>query len=159
MFVAVTVMISTFGTLNGTILTSPRIFFAMADEGLLFRQFAAVHPRFRTPHLAILLTATVGVVFVLLGTFEQLADAFVTAVIPFYALGVASIFVFRKRADHDPPFRTPFYPLPPILFVLAIIYLMVNALMDAGSRWATISIFGVILLGVPVYYLGPGRRR
>ncbi len=156
-FVSVTVMLSTFGTLNGSILTSPRVFYAMAGEGLFFQRFRAVHPRFQTPYLAIVLTATLGVVFVLLRSFEQLADAFVTAIIPFYALGVASIFVFRRRGDFHPSFRTPGYPVTPILFVLAIVYLLVNGLMDAGSRWATLSIFGVILVGVPVYYLSVGR--
>src|SRR5205823_7433927 len=104
-FVAVTVMLSTLGTLNGSILTNPRVFFAMAADGLLFRKIAAVHPRFETPHVAISLTAVLGIVFVLLRTFEQLADTFVTAILPFYALGVASIFVFRKQsaAEYSPP--------------------------------------------------------
>ena len=90
-------MLSTFGTLNGSLLTAPRIFFAMADDGLFFRPVAKVHPTFGRPYVAIALTAALGIVFVLLRTFEQLADAFVTAIVPFYALGVASIFVLRKR--------------------------------------------------------------
>ena len=98
MFVAHTVMLSTFGTLNATLLTAPRVFFAMADDGLFFRRVASVHPRFSTPYIAILLAAALGVVFVLLRTFEQLADTFVTAIVPFYALAVAAIFVVRKRA-------------------------------------------------------------
>ncbi|HTR77235.1 MAG TPA: amino acid permease [Gemmatimonadaceae bacterium] len=158
-FVSLTVMLSTFGTLNGSILTSPRVFFAMADEGMLFKRFRRVHPRFQTPYLAISLTAALGVVFVLLRTFEQLADTFVTAIIPFYALGVASIFVFRRRVDFDPSFRTPFYPLTPILFVLAIFYLLGNALIDPGSRWPTLAIFGVILTGIPVYYATVWRAK
>jgi basic amino acid/polyamine antiporter, APA family len=156
-FVSLTVMLSTFGTLNGTILTSPRIFFAMADEGMLFKQFSSVHPRYQSPYLAITLTAVLGVAFVLARTFEQLADTFVTAIIPFYALGVASIFVFRRRADYAPSFRTPLYPLTPILFVLATLYLLGNALIDPTSRMATLAIFGVILAGVPIYYLTVGR--
>jgi amino acid transporter len=116
-----------------------------------------VHPRYKTPYAAIGLTAVLGIVFVLLRTFEQLADAFVTAIIPFYALGVASIFVFRKRG-YSPPFRTPLYPIAPILFILAIAYLMVNALIDESSRWPTLAIFGIILLGIPVYYLTVGRK-
>ena len=112
-------MLSTFGTLNATLLTAPRVFFAMADDGLFFRRVASVHPRFETPYVAILLAAGLGVVFVLLRTFEQLADTFVTAIVPFYALAVASIFVLRKRAGYDPPFRTPLYPIVPALFILA----------------------------------------
>ena len=157
-FVAFTVMLSTFGTLNGSILTSPRVFYAMADEGLFFEKFRAVHTRFQTPYLAILLTAGLGVVFVMLRTFEQLADTFVTAIIPFYALGVASIYALRKRADYSPPFTVPLYPLTPILFVLAIIYLLVNQLLDPGARMPTLAVFGVILLGVPIYSLTVGKR-
>jgi amino acid transporter len=159
-FVAITVMLSTLGTLNGSILTNPRVFFAMAADGLLFRKVADVHPRFQTPYVAITLTAVLGIVFVMLRTFEQLADTFVTAILPFYALGVASIFVFRKRssAEYRPTFRTPLYPLTPILFVLAAMYLLVNALIDPASRWPTLSIFVVIGLGVPVYYATVGRR-
>ena len=157
-FVAITVMLSTLGTLNGSILTNPRIFFAMAADGLLFRRIAAVHPRFKTPYVAITLAAVLGIIFVLLRTFEQLADTFVTAILPFYALGVASIFVFRKRG-YAPPFRTPLYPIAPILFVLATLYLLGNALIDPGSRMPTLAIFGVIVAGVPVYFLTVGRAR
>jgi amino acid transporter len=160
-FVAITVMLSTLGTLNGSILTNPRVFFAMAADGLLFRKIAAVHPRYKTPYMAITLTAVLGIVFVMLRTFEQLADTFVTAIIPFYALGVASIFVFRKRggADYKPTYRTPLYPLTPIVFVLAIAYLLGNALLDPGSRGPTLAIFGVIALGIPIYFMTVGRRR
>jgi len=157
-FIALTVMLSTLGTLNGSILTNPRVFFAMAADGLLFRKIADVHPRFKTPYVAIALTAVLGIIFVLLRTFEQLADSFVTAILPFYALGVASIFVFRRRtaAEYSPPFRAPLYPIAPILFVLATLYLLVNALIDPSSRWATMAIFGVILAGIPVYYATVG---
>src|SRR3954470_1513541 len=157
-FVAITVMLSTFGTLNGSILTSPRVFYAMADEGMLFKAFRNVHPKFETPHLAILMTATLGIVFVMLREFEGLADTFVTAIIPFYALGVASIFIFRRREGYDPPFRTPLYPLPPILFCLAILYLLINQLMDPSARVPTLVVFGVILAGIPLYYLTVGRQ-
>jgi amino acid transporter len=157
-FVGITVMISTFGTLNGSIFTSPRIFYAMAEEGMLFRKFGEAHPRFGTPHLAILMTATLGVIFVMLRTFDQLADTFVTAIIPFYAMGVASIFVFRRRGDYDPPFKTPLYPLTPLLFCAAILYLLINQLMDPGARMPTLAVFGVILAGIPLYYFTVGRK-
>ncbi|HTE44749.1 MAG TPA: amino acid permease [Gemmatimonadaceae bacterium] len=159
-FIAITVMLSTLGTLNGSILTNPRVFFAMAADGLLFKKVAAVHPRYQTPHVAIALTAVLGIVFVLLRTFEQLADTFVTAILPFYALGVASIIVLRRRgaADYKPSFKTPFYPFTPILFVLATLYLLGNALIDPSSRWATLAVFGIILLGIPVYYLSVGKK-
>ena len=158
-FVAVTVMLSTFGTLNGSIMTSPRIFYAMADDGLLFKGIAAVHPKFRTPWVAIAIAMVLGIAFVLSRSFEQLADAFVTAIIPFYALAVAAVYVLRKRAGYDPSFRTPGYPVVPALFILSVIYLLANALIDPGSRVATAAVLGVIFLGIPVYFGTVGRRR
>src|SRR5207302_4385133 len=95
-FVAGAVMVSTFGTLNGSVMTGARILFAMASDGLLFRPISRVHPRFQTTNVAIAFGAALGVVFVLLGTFERLADAFVTAIVPFYALAVASIHPLRR---------------------------------------------------------------
>ena len=156
-FVAITVMLSTFGTLNATLLTAPRVFFAMARDGLFFRRVAEVHPRFGTPFVSIVLTTLLGVMFVLLRTFEQLADTFVTAIVPFYALAVASIFVVRKRAGYDPPFRTPLYPVVPALFILATLFLLGNAILDPTSRKPTLAVLGVIALGIPVYYLTVGR--
>ena len=157
-FVAITVMLSTFGTLNGTLLTAPRIFFAMADDGLFFRALAKVHPKFETPYVAIIACALLGIAFVLLRSFEQLADAFVIAIVPFYALGVGSVYVLRKKAGYAPPFRTPGYPVVPALFILSSVFLLGNALWDASSRWATLGVFGAILVGIPVYYAVFNKR-
>ena len=157
-FVAVTVMLSTFGSLNSTMLANPRVFFAMAEDGLFFKPMAAVHPRFKTPVNAIALAALLGVAFVLLRKFEDLADAFVTAILPFYILGVAAIFVLRRRPGYSPAFKTPGYPIVPTLFILATLYLLVNAVIDPGTRWPTIAVFAVILAGIPVYYATVGRR-
>jgi amino acid transporter len=158
-FVSLAVMVSTFGTLNGSLFTSPRIFFAMADDGLFFKKVAAVHPRFQTPYVAISMAAVLGVIFVLLRRFEQLADMFVTAIIPFYALAVGSIFMLRRRADYDPPFRVPLYPIVPAVFMLATIYLLANAIIDPESRQGTLWVLGAIVAGIPVYYLTVGKRR
>jgi amino acid transporter len=148
--VAVVVMVSTFGTLAGSMLTGPRIFFAMADDGLFFRGVAHVHPRFRTPSFAIVLTAGMGTAYVLVRSFEQLADTFVLALWPFYALGAAAIFVLRhRRPDSDRPVRVWAYPLPPILFLLSAVLILGNALLtDLGG---TALAFGVILTGLPAY--------
>jgi len=157
-FVAVTVMLSTFGTLNASLFTTPRIFFAMADDKLFFPAVARVHPRYLTPWVAIALTAGLGALFVLTRSFEQLADAFVTAFLPFYALAVAAIFRLRGRPEYRPSFRVPLYPVVPLLFVVSVIYLLANGFINPASRWMTISVFGVLLAGVPVYYLTVGRR-
>src|SRR5213083_1144819 len=155
--VAVLVMLATFSTLVGSILTSPRIFFAMADDGLFFRAIATVHPRYQTPSAAIVLTACLGVGFVLLRTFEQLADQFVVAIFPFYALAAAAVFVLRRRRPDLPrPVRVLGYPVVPLLFVLATFLILGNAL------WAhpreTGFAFLIILLGIPVYSWWIRRR-
>jgi amino acid transporter len=157
-FVATVVMISTFGSLNGTMITGPRVLFAMADDGMLFAPLARIHRRYRTPSIAISVVTIIGVFFVLLGTFEELADAFVTAIVPFYALAVASVFVFRRRPGYDPSFRVPLYPVVPALFILSTIMLLGNAVIDPTSRVATLGVLGGIVIGIPVYYLTVGRR-
>ncbi len=156
--VSITVLLSTFGSVNGSLLTGPRIFFAMADDGLFFRQVAAVHPKFKTPYVAILLAATIGIGFVLLRSFEQLADIFVTASLVFYILSVGAVFPLRRRPDWDPPVKVPGYPLVPALFCLATLFLLVNALVDPGQRWGTVAVLGVIALGIPVFYLTVGKK-
>jgi len=158
-FVGMVVMISTFGGLNGSMFTGPRVLFAMADDGMLFRALARVHPRFKTPSVAIAFVATLAAIFVLLGTFEQLADAFVTAIVPFYALAVASVFAFRRRGNYNPSFRVPLYPVVPALFIISTIMLLGNAIVDPGSRWATLGVLGGIVLGIPVYLVTVGRDR
>ena len=157
-FVSLVVMISTFSTLLGSMLTAPRIFFAMADDGLFFRAVARVHPRFETPSVAVVLTACLGIAFVLARTFEQLADQFVVAIFPFYALAAAAVFVLRRRRPDLPrPVRVWGYPLIPWLFVLASLVILGNALREHPG--ATGLAFGGILLGVPVYYVWTRVRR
>src|SRR5204862_2242964 len=93
--VSLFVMISSFSSLNGSMLASPRIFFAMADDGLFFQTIAKVHPRFRTPYVAIVLAAVLGMALVLSRSFEALTNTFVLAIWPFYALSVAAIYRLR----------------------------------------------------------------
>jgi len=150
--VAVVVMVATFSTLLGSMLTAPRIFFAMADDGLFFRRVARVHPTFRTPSVAIVLTGALGIAYVAFQTFQQLADQFVVAIFPFYALAAAAVFVLRRRR---PPAVLPRavrvlgYPVVPALFVLATLYMLGNALWQDPVH--TGLAFLIILAGVPVY--------
>jgi amino acid transporter len=96
--VAVMVMISTFGTLNGLSLADPRVFYAMAAEGLLFRQLVRVHPRFGTPHVAVAFSTALTLLFVWSRSFEQLTEAFVLGVFPFTAWVVASALMARPAS-------------------------------------------------------------
>ena len=145
------VMVSCLGALTGSMMTGPRIFFAMADRGLFFRAIARVSPRYQSPSTAIWLATALGVIYVLLNDFQQLADKFILGIWPFYALAVAAVFVLRRtRPDLERPYRTWGYPVVPILFLLASVGMVVNALVtDPVNTGIT---FGIILLGVPVYY-------
>src|SRR5438094_4216778 len=149
--VAVVVMVATFSTLLGSILTSPRIFFAMAEDRLFFKAVARVHPRFQTPSVAIVVTALLGVVFVLLRTFEQLADQFVVAIFPFYALAAAAVLVLRrKQPDRPRPVRVWGYPVVPLLFVLASLVILGNAPREHSRPTGLAR--GISLPGIPAAY-------
>ena len=133
-FVSVIVMISTFGSLMGSMLASPRIFFAMADDKLLFEPIARVHPKWKTPHIAISLACVLGVAMVMTQTFEQLTDTFVLAMWPFYALSVAAIYTLRKSQPNlNRPYKVVGYPVVPAVFIAAAIYL-VGQCADHGSE-------------------------
>ena len=155
--VSVVVTVSTFGALIGIMLTAPRVFFAMADEGLFFTSIARVHPRYRTPHVAISLAAALGIVFVLTRTFEQLADTFVLSIWPFYGLAVAGLYRLRRRPDVPRPYKVPGYPVLPAVFIAGVAYLVGNALVT-DPLWTSVT-FAIVLAGIPVYYVCFSTRR
>jgi basic amino acid/polyamine antiporter, APA family len=156
--VSVFVMISSFSSLNGSMLASPRVFFAMADDGLFFERIARVHPRYRTPHVAILLAAVLGTALVLSRSFEALTDTFVLAIWPFYALGVAAIYRLRRdRPELPRPYRAIGYPIVPAIFVIAVVAFVINALINEPIP--TSITFALILAGIPVYRFAFATRR
>jgi basic amino acid/polyamine antiporter, APA family len=148
--VSAVVMLSCFSTLIGSMMTGPRIFFAMADRGLFFQTIARVSPKFQSPSVAVWLATLLGVVYVLLNDFQQLADKFILGIWPFYALAVGAVFVLRRtRPDLPRPYRTWGYPVVPILFLLASLGMVINALVtDPVNTGIT---FGIILAGIPAY--------
>lgn len=153
--IAAVVMISTFSSVNGSMMTSPRIFFAMADRGLFFKGIARVSPRFQSPSAAIWLATGLGVTYVLFNDFQQLADKFVLGIWPFYIVAVLGVFLLRRRLpDAERPYRALGYPAVPAAFLIAATYMVVNALLtDPVNTGIT---FAIILAGVPVYLF---RRR
>jgi amino acid transporter len=149
--VAALVCVATFGSLNAVLMAIPRVFWAMADDGVFFHVVAGVHPRYRTPHVAIVTMAGLSVVYLVLRTFEQLIEAFVLASLPFWALAVASVIVLRRsHPDLPRPYRTPGYPGMPLLFVTAMAALVANSLWQHPE--ATLTSIGAVLAGVPLYY-------
>ncbi len=156
--VSMLVAISTFGALNADFLGSPRLFFAMADDGLFFKAVARVHPRFQTPHVAIILTAVLSIALVFSRSFEALTETFVIAIWPFYGLCVAGVFRLRRsRPDMVRPYRVAGYPIVPAIFLIAVVLFLGNALVSEPR--STLATFAVILAGVPVYWWVFGRTR
>lgn len=151
-FVGALVMLSVFGTLNGSILSSPRVFYAMAEDGLFFKTVGKVHPKWETPYVAIAFIVVLAVIYVLLRTFLQLAAAYVLGIWPFLALAVVGIFILRRRRPDFPrTYRTIGYPVVPALFVLATVVVVANSLWR--EPWSTGTSIAITLVGLPLYYL------
>lgn len=149
--VASLVMLSTFGALNGTMMSGPRVFFALGRDGLFFRRIGAVHPRNRTPHVAVALATVLGVAYVSVRTFEELAEAFILGLWPFFMLAVLAVFrLRRRRPELRRPYRTWGYPLVPLVFLLVSGVMLLNALV--AEPLSTLYSFGIIASGVPVYW-------
>ncbi|HEX7342351.1 MAG TPA: amino acid permease [Rhodanobacteraceae bacterium] len=146
------VMLSVFGSLNGSILSGPRVFYAMAEDGLFFRSVGKVHPKYETPYIAIGFIVVLAVIYVLLRTFMQLASAYVLGIWPFLALAVIGIFILRRREPDFPrKYRTLGYPVIPALFVLATFAVVANSLWQ--QPWSTGTSIGITLIGIPLYFI------
>jgi amino acid transporter len=157
-FVSAAIAVSTFGTLNGSMMTGPRVFYAMAEDRLFFRALARIDPRYRTPSRAIQLSIALGVVFVSIRGFAELADQFIVGIWPFYTLGVLAVFVLRrKRPDLERPYRTWGYPWVPGLFLVATLFLLGTYLVT--EPLAFFVSMAVIATGVPVYLVWSRQDR
>jgi amino acid transporter len=150
--VSAAIAVSTFGTLNGSMMTAPRIFFAAAEDGLIPRAIAKVDPRTNAPTAAVLLMTVMGMIFILIRRFTELADQFIIGIWPFYALAVAGVFVLRRRRpDLERPYRTWGFPVVPLLFLAGALLLLGNYLVSETR--AFLWDIGIILSGVPFYLL------
>lgn len=150
--VAATILMSTFGTVNGNTLTAPRIYFAQARDGLFFRAFGKVHPVFETPYVAIIGQGIWCAVLALTGSYAQLiAYATITFWI-FYAMTAAGLLMLRRtRPDAARPYRMWGYPVTPVLFI-AVAMMVVVAGFVAAPATSAIGV-GIVAAGVPAYYM------
>jgi APA family basic amino acid/polyamine antiporter len=148
--VSLLIVASTFGFLNLALLSAPRVYYAMAADGLFFRSLARLSPRFHAPTAAILLQGVLAAAFALFNTYDRLLSYAVFADWVFFALaGVALIVFRRKRPDAARPYPTPAYPLVPLLFILSGAGIVLNLFVaDPRNAFAAA---GVLALGVPVY--------
>ena len=151
-FVTVIILISIFSAANSVMLTSPRVYYAMARDGLFFQKVAQVHPRFGTPAFAIIIAAIWSAVLAASGTFEQLLTYVVFIGWSFYAVAAASIFIYRSRnAKVQQSYKVPGYPLTPLVFILAVAALVTNTIITQPVR-AAVGL-GITLVGAPVYWI------
>jgi APA family basic amino acid/polyamine antiporter len=151
------ILFSIMGAANGHILTGPRVYYAMAKDGLFFRKMASVHPKYKTPHVSILVVGSWSILLSLSGTFEQLLRYVVFGHWIFMGLAVSAVIVMRKkRPDLPRPYKALGYPVTPGLFVLVALFVTVNALI--GTFWNSFAGLVIIALGIPAYLYWNQKR-
>ncbi len=149
-FLSILIMVSTFGTTNGTILASSRIYFAMSRDDLFFSSAGKHHPKFRTPHISLLMQGLWASVLVLSGSFDQLTDMLIFASFIFYGMGAFGVFVLRRKMKDNPrPYKAFGYPVLPAIFVVFCAVLVVVTIIQS-PRDAGIGL-GLVLIGIPFY--------
>jgi len=148
-FLSAVVAVSTFGALNGVILSGPRAYLAMARDGLLVSWAAAIHPRFHTPHRAILLQGAWAVVLVSTGTYRALFTRVVYTEWIFFALMAWGLMRLRSRAGYAPAYRVWGYPAIPLVFIVCSAYIVINQIVADAANAMTGLAF--VAAGLPVY--------
>ena len=144
------VIVAVLGSLAPIIMSAPRVYFAMARDGLFFPAAAAVHPRFHTPARSIAIQAILASILVLSGTFEEIISYFFFVVLVFIGLTVFGLFLLRRRQRVSLEYSTPGYPFTPIVFLLLLCVMLF--LLGVGQPKQSFLGLVVVLLGVPVYY-------
>ena len=150
---AAAIMISTFGCNNGLILSGARVYYAMARDDLFFKSAGALHPRYKTPAVALVVQAVWTSLLCLSGTYSQLLNYVIFAALVFYGLTAVGLFVLRvKRPDLPRPVRAPGYPWLPALYLAATAAIAADLLTQDATRTYSALGLGVVVLGVPVYF-------
>jgi APA family basic amino acid/polyamine antiporter len=150
------VMMSALGGLTGIVLTGPRVYYSMAQDGLTFTWLAHVHPTYRTPSRAIVLQGVWASVLAATGAYRQLFTRVIYTEWLFFALMAAGLFVLRRRSDYHPEYRTWGYPVVPIVFIGASLLIVCNQIYREPVE--ALTGLGIVALGAPVYYLWHANR-
>jgi APA family basic amino acid/polyamine antiporter len=156
--VAIAILISISGAMNGNVLAGPRVPFAMARDRLFFQGVAYVHPRYQVPTVAILLTGILAGFLTLIGTFEQLFSYVIFVGWIFYGMGAAAVIVLRyKHPTLKRPYRAWGYPVVPLVFSFSAAAIVLNTLINdfSNSLWG----LAVVLAGLPAYFYWLRRAR
>ena len=154
---AVAILISTFGCNNGLILSGARVYYAMAKDGLFFRKAGKLHPTYKTPAASLMVQMVWICILCLSGTYSQLLDYVVFAVLVFYILTIVGIFVLRRtRPDAPRPYKAFGYPVLPLIYIAMAIFIDIVLLRYKPQfTWPGLII---VLLGIPVYFAWHARR-
>jgi len=155
---AVLILISGFGCNNGLILAGARVYYAMAKDGLFFKGAAKLHPKYHTPAHSLLMQCVWTCILCISGSYGQLLDYIIFAVLVFYILTIAGLFVLRvKRPDAPRPYRAIGYPVLPAIYILMAVFIDI-VLLRYKPQYTWPGLF-IVLLGIPVYYLWSRQNR
>jgi basic amino acid/polyamine antiporter, APA family len=154
-FMAALVMLSSFGGLIGLVLSGPRVYYSMANDGLAFRWLGRVHPVYNTPSNAIVVQGVWASVLAATGAYRELFTRVIYTEWLFFALMAAGLFVARRRPDYRPAFRTPGYPFVPIVFIAASMAIVINQIVRTPVP--ALTGLALVAFGIPVYYLTGSR--
>jgi len=149
---AIAILISTFGCCNGLILSGARVYYAMAKDGLFFKSTGKVDPKYHTPKNALIVQGIWTCILCLSGTYGQLLDYIIFAVLVFYILTIGGLFVLRRtRPDAERPYRAIGYPVLPAIYIVMALFIDVVLLRYKPQyTWPGLII---VLLGIPVYFV------
>ena len=164
-FIAAAVMISTFGTSNGTIMVSARVYYAMAEKKVFFPSLGTIHPKFRTPSVSLIIQSIWTSILILSGTFDTITDMLIFVSWIFYGMGAAGVFVLRKKMPNtERPYRVWGYPFVPAIFVVFSFFFVILTLYNdinnyilnnfaPGEPRIIKSVFGLLFVaaGIPLY--------
>jgi len=149
--VSLTILLSITGACNGWLMTAPRMYFAQARDGLFLRSFGAIHPRYQTPHFAILLFGAWCAVLAVSGTYESLASYAMFSAWMFYGLTASGVLVLRRRdPDRARPFPMWGYPVTLLLFLAVALAFVLNTFVATPGPAIVATL--IIASGVPVYF-------
>jgi APA family basic amino acid/polyamine antiporter len=155
---AIAILVSTFGCNNGLILAGARVYYAMARNGLFFRSAGRLHPKYHTPAHSLLMQCIWTCILCISGSYGQLLDYIIFAVLVFYILTISGLFVLRVKRPNEPrPYRAIGYPVLPAMYILMAVFIDVVLLRYKPQyTWPGLII---VLLGIPVYFLWSRRNQ